>query len=327
MKTKHFIVAVFVLLLSSCNKPEYPIENASSYSHIFMPLANNGLNEKSMPIKDSWEAIDLGVGYGGVEENKSNLEVSLSIDESAVDDYNQQNGTQYELAPEGSYRLKEDKVNIKSGRSGSNTTQLEVNPFLLQGTRSYLIPVSISKNSGNLPVVEGAGVTYFLVSGFYDENPFPPISKSSWKVIEVSSEDKDAIGGLGSFCIDDDPKTCWLSQYRRFPDGTRPVHPHFVVVDMNQENQIHGLKIAGRVTNPGQSSQDYLFPTNVFVETSEDNVTWSPAGIFSLLTSPALAPVGILYFEKAPKCRYFKVTVLKSQGNGDTTAISEVNAF
>src|SRR5699024_11811790 len=72
--------------------------------------------------------------------------------------------------------------------------------------------------------------------------------------------------------------------------------------------------------------QAYLFPKNVQIETSEDGNTWTTAGIYSLVASDDDTSA-TMYFEESIKCRYFKVTVLSSTGDGDTTAIAELVAF
>ncbi|HBG40982.1 MAG TPA: hypothetical protein DDZ96_08320 [Porphyromonadaceae bacterium] len=323
MKLQNIIITLGLLLIASCKQADYPIENASSYTHIFMQLANNGLYEKSMAITDNWEKIELGVGYGGVEENTSNLEIQLTIDEAAILRYNEQNGTSYEIAPEGSYRLKDNKVFIAPGRSGSNSTQLEVNSSLLNGTHPYLIPISIVNNSANLPVVEGLGTTYFLVSGFYESNPFENYSSEKWTILDYSDDDNEgASGGRARHAIDGKLETFWHSQWRRNPDGSRPNHPHFIAVDMHETNLLHGLTIYGRQGD--ESKVGYLFPKNVFIEGSVDGENWLTVGNFDMVATNNMATI---YFEKNVQVRYFKFTTLSSKGNSDTVSAAEIVAF
>lgn len=317
-----------VLLWQACKEPTYTIENEESYSRVFMQLASNGVIETSFPIKDEWTSISFGAGYGGLLPLTQNVQIDFEIAQNQVDVYNQQNNTNYELPPSESYKLNNLSVEIPAGGSGSNSIDLEVNSLELKGTKAYLLPISIRNVTPGIPIAEGLETTYFIVKGFYETNPYTAIPKTEWEIVEVSSENADGIGGLGRHCIDGDVNTCWLSQYSRFPDGTRPVHPHHVVVDMKNTETLHGIQLFGRRTVPPQSSQTYLFPKNVHIEVSNDGSTWESAGVFSIIAAVADDPEATMYFEQALQGRYIKVTVLNStSANGDTTAIAELVAF
>lgn len=323
MKRIEFLSLSLILtfLISACKKPEYPIENANSYSNVFMQLAADGAITQSLPIKDEWIATHFGVGYGGVNLLNDNVEVDFQVDQKIVDEYNQQNNSDYTLPPSDSYRISETTVTIPAGRTGSNFTSLEINPIKLAGTKSYIIPVSIQTVKPEIPIADNLQTTYFIVNGFYEENPFTPIPIDDWEIDDFSSDDYDAIGGRAPYCIDGDVNTCWLSTYRKV-DGWRPGPPHHVTINMNEEHLLHGVTLYGRLGD----GQAYLFPKNVQIETSEDGNTWTTAGIYSLVASDDDTSA-TMYFEESIKCRYFKVTVLSSTGDGDTTAIAELVAF
>lgn len=325
MKKKYFLLgSLFILVFSACKKADYPIEDASSYTKVFMQLANNGVIENKMPIEDSWQRFGFGAGCGGVELLSQDIEIGFKVDEEAIAEYNQGNATNYSLAPEGSFRLTEDKVTIPGGATGSNTIYLEVNPFNLQGTKEYLIPVSITSNSANLPITEGLGTTYYLVSGFYESNPFEPYSQANWTIHDYSDDENDGAttGGRAHHAIDGDIVTLWHSQWRKDENGWRPGHPHFIAIDMHETLTLHGIKIYGRVG----SKYAYLFPKDVFVETSMDGENWTPAGTYTL-TASADDTSATMYFAKNTQAQYFKFTTLSSKGGGATTAVTEIVAF
>lgn len=315
------------ICLQQCKEPSYELDGQESYAKIFMQSASNGVVEHSLPITDSWIDISFGAGYGGPLLLEQNVQVDFEIAQEALDSYNQENNTNYQLPPADSYRFENRQVQIPAGKSGSNSTSISINPLKLNGTRAYMLPVKISKVSANIAVMEELQTTYFLIQGFYESNPYQPYEKTNWQAVEVSSEQADGAGGLGRHAIDGSVNTVWLSRYSR-TNGVRPVHPHHIIIDMNQSNMLHGLQIFGRVTNEGQSSQDYLFPRNIHIEVSDDRTNWTSAGLFTLVTAPARAPEGTVYFEQAITGRYFKVTVLSStSANGDTTGIAELIAF
>jgi len=324
MRTKlAFLLFTMTLLFSySCKQADYPIENASSYTKIFMPLANNGTVESSMAIRNEWKRLPLGAGCGGIELPDKDIEITFTIDEKSLEHYNQQNATNYTLPPAESYRFTDNSVIIPKGSTGSNTIYLEVNPLMLRGTKKYLIPVSITGNSAGLPVTEGLKTTYFLLSAFYEENPFEEYSQAKWIIHDYSDDDYDGIGGRAKYCIDGNINTCWLSKYRRDSNGWRPTHPHHVTINMNEEVTLHGVKIVGRLG----ANNAYLFPEDVFIETSTDGENWSAAGLFSIVASSE-DNSATMYLEASVEARYFKFTVLRSKGGGDTTAIAEITAF
>lgn len=313
-------ISIFVII-SACKKPNYPIEDADSYSKVFIQLASNGAINKSFPIRDEWISTQFGVGYGGVNMLKNSVVVDLQIDQNKVDEYNFQNNSNYELPPSESYKFTENSVTISAGRSGSNFTNLEINPIKLEGTKSYILPISINSVTPFIPIADELQTAFFIVNGFYEENPFIPLPINKWEIYDFSSDDYDAVGGRAPYCIDGDVNTCWLSTYRRV-DGWRPGPPHHVTIDMNNEHSLHGLTLYGRLG----SNHAYLFPKNVQVETSDDGNNWISVGIFSLVASEEDTSA-TMYFEQSIKCRYFKVTVLSSAGGGDTTAIAELVAF
>lgn len=320
-------MSILMLFLVNCKEPEYEIENADSYSKIFMQLASNGSVVKALPISDTWVSMPFGAGYGGISPLGQDVEISFQIDQNQVDAYNLRNNTNYQLPPADSYRISSPKVTVKAGMAGSSSTTLEINSLKLSGTRSYLIPVSISNVMPQIPISEELRTTYFIVNGVYESNPYTPISKTGWEIVDVSSDQADGIGGLARFCIDGDVNTCWLSRYSRV-NNVRPVHPHHVTIDMKDTNTLHGLQIFGRRTVPPQSSQAYLFPKNVRVELSDDGVTWETTGMYTITAAVANEPEATIYFEQSIRGRYMKVTVLNStSANGDTTGIAELIAF
>jgi len=305
----------------ACKEPTYPIEDAEQYTNVFMQLASDGPVEKSFSIQDEWAKISFGAGYGGFDILNQPLKVDFTIDPSLIEQYNQQNNTQYTLPPEGSYKMAESSVQIQPGNAGSNSTSLEINPVLLGGTKQYIIPVKIDQVQPAVPIAQNLQATYFLVNGFYETNPFEPISNAAWSIADYSDDDYDGIGGRAPFCIDSDVNTCWLSTYRRV-DGWRPGHPHFVAIDMKDTHTMHGVTLFGR----RGANQAYLFPKNVLIQTSSDGETWEDAGSYTIAASSDDTSA-TMYFEQSVSCRYFKVTVLSSEGNGDTTAVAELVAF
>ena len=308
-------------LFQACKEPELNIENSKQYGNVYLQSATNGAILQSYNIKDEWVETAIGAGYGGLDKLSQKISIELAIDGSKVAEYNNQNNSNYELPPAGSYDLENPTVEIDRNFGGSNSAKLRVNAIKLGGTKSYIIPISIKNVSPELPVTKGLQTTYYIVNGVYESNPFPPIPLTGWKIIDFSDDDYDAIGGRAPYCIDGNKTTCWLSTYRKV-NGWRPTPPHHVTIAMANEQILHGLKLYGRTG----TSNAYLFPKTVQIETSTDGQTWKSAGIF-IIAASSDETAATMYFEKSTNAKYFKVTVLNSTGNGDTTAIAELEAF
>ncbi|NGM63123.1 DUF1735 domain-containing protein [Sphingobacterium sp. SGG-5] len=346
MKRRHLMLLITLLsiiFLQNCKEPIYQLENQESYSRIFMQSASNGAIEKSLPIADEWVTFSFGAGYGGPASLDQNIQVNFEIAQDQVDIYNQQNNTNYELPPADSYRFDNLKVEIPAGKTGSNSTSVEINSVKLNGTKAYLLPVRISKVSADIPVIEELKTTYFIVKGFYETNPYEPYERTDWEVIEVSSdraEGTPVVQGLGRHAIDGNVATAWLSNYTKV-NNWRPQHPHHIVIDTDKDNEgtemaLHGVTIHGRISTTSATQNTYLFPKQIHIETSLDGTTWESAGVFTI-PYPSGGEVGneatrfpkaTVFLEESKTCRYFKITVLSSHSNnGDTTAIAEIEAF
>jgi len=310
-----------LFFLQSCKEQALDVENQDQYTKVFMQSASNGAVPKSLAIKDEWTNIAFGAGYGGFSILSNPVTVNFEIDQEKVDQYNQQNNTNYELPPLESYKISSPSVIIQPGNAGSNNSNLEINPIKLGGTKTYIIPVSISDVQPSLPVNENLRTTFYLVNGVYESNPFTPISIEGWEIHDYSDDDYDGAGGRAKYAIDGTKEMIWLSTYRRV-NGWRPPHPHYLTIDMNATHMLHGITLYGRTG----ANNAYLFPKNVLIQTSNDGNTWTDAGLFSIVASSEDTSA-TMYFEKSVSCRYYKVTVLSSAGNGDTTSIAELVAF
>lgn len=323
MKKYNIIIGLIVFIFASCEPKELDIEDSRQYSKIFMQSAIAGSVEHSFTIGDEWHKIRIGAGYGGVDQLDSDVTVTFEVRPDLVEEFNMANGTRYAVLPPESYRFDVSTVTIPAGGTGSNSIEFEVNPYYFGGTRSFLLPVSIKEVDQDIEINPELGTTYFVISGEYGENPYEIYSQEKWTIVEVSSDVSDgAGGGLAWHAIDNNLDTYWHSNYRRDADGWRPQHPHHIVVDMDEELLLHGFTIHGRPA----SNHAYLFPNIVSFQASMDGENWIDVGIFTGIVHTEEA-TATRYFEESVRARFFKLTVIKSQSTGDTTAITEIKCF
>lgn len=321
MKSLIVVFSLFlsILLVTGCQPETLEIPDAEQYSHIFMQSANENPISKTFAMDDHWEVIPVGAGYGGALQLPRDVEISFQVKPELVAAYNLSNATNYAVVPEGSYRITQGTAVIKAGQNGSNDVNLEVNPLKLGGTRSFLLPVSITTVSNGIKVQESLRTTYYLVNGVYSSNPYTPYAQDTWSILEVSSDDYDTGGGRANFAIDGDVNTFWHSQYR-YINGTRPSHPHFISVNMGKEQELHGLEIDGRVNQVGGNGN----AKDIVVEVSLNGTDWTSMGSYTLDNQLATNTV---YFPEAAVARFFKITVVASHGNVYRTHTAEIRAF
>lgn len=91
----------------------------------------------------------------------SDVNVTYSIcDSTYVEAYNQKYGKEYAAFPP--IVLTEDKSVIKAGDIYSGTVALNLTDLdQLSGTKAYLLPIKVS--TGDVPVINGSDVTYFVI--------------------------------------------------------------------------------------------------------------------------------------------------------------------
>ena len=157
---------------------------------------------------------------------------------------------------------------------------------------------------------EGGHVeVYCKASGYFDSmtteadvNIF--VDKSKWRIVGYSSQSG---GEEASKAIDNNPDTRWHTRW----GDSEPVHPHEIVVDMNQTYQVAEFIYQGRGDGENGRIKDYE------IYFSNDPKKWGePAakGQFTNTSNPQNIKI-----TSQPKARYFKL-MAKSEVNGKAWA-------
>ncbi|WP_207436042.1 BT_3987 domain-containing protein [Sabulibacter ruber] len=323
LNTKSYWLPLVAILqcFYACSPEEFGVPDAASYSKVFLQDALENPVQYSYTMRDEWDTIKLGVGYGGVNFQEQDVTVHLEVNTALVEEFNAMNGTDYPVMPEGSYRMSANSVVLPAGKANSNSLTIEVNPLRLTGPRPHLLPVSIKNASGPVQVNEELKTIYYLVSGHYKENPYGKIPQGNWKVHSYSSDENDGVktGGRAHHSFDGSVDTYWHSQWRRDANGYRPDHPHFVAIDMQERRVIHGLEIFGRVNQIGGNGN----PRDITIEVSNDGENWVKADSYVLENTAS----NTIYFPTAMEARYFKMIVNASHQGVYRTHTAEIQAF
>ncbi|WP_215223145.1 discoidin domain-containing protein [Echinicola shivajiensis] len=301
--------------LSSCENEELEI---SPFAKIYMPQAIDKPSQHTLVMTDSAQALVFGAAYGSPDILGMDMEIQFELAPEMVAEFNQENGTDYEMIPEGAYELSGDRASIISGEMQSQSLKVWVNPGKgFDFETQYLLPVTIKSVQSDLPINEALRTTYFLV----DANPpiYEAFDRSQWNVFDVSSEEVSGEGennGHAKHALDGDIETFWHTQWQ----GASPGLPHIITVDMGESKFVNGFSFVQR-QNRGTGNVNELF-----VELSEDGENWTSVELFpgNLPNDNNNNPV----FVKIPQnARYFRVTITSTYGDTNFTHLAEIYAF
>lgn len=312
-----FSSMIVLSLLSCSDKVDLPPQAEEDYIQLYMPQAVDGPILKNLVVSDEPQKAIYGAYYGGIDYPSSDLRIQFSVDTSLIDSFNIANETNYELLPKESFTLSSTETIIKKGALA--TAQQQVS-FLTKGEhamailKDYILPLSLS--SPDLKVNPMLKTTFFLIRVEPNLADYVAYDKSIWKVIDFSSEEANGEGpnnGKAIFTIDGNPESFWHSQWQ----GASPGPPHYLVIDMGEKKELHGIITKARLgDNDGK-------PENVAIETSLDSITWEPAGELTLADNDKEQKNFLSGFKQA---RYFKF-IINSSRNANYAHLAELGAF
>lgn len=97
---------------------------------------------------------------------KEDFTVEVAVDPSAVELYNQKNGTSYQMLPQSSFELSANKTTIASHKCVSNPISLSVTTMdeMEEGV-TYIVPLKISNVSNGQKVLRASEYMYMVLKG------------------------------------------------------------------------------------------------------------------------------------------------------------------
>lgn len=95
----------------------------------------------------------------------NDVKINLDVDVTALKDYNLKYGTQYEMAPDGTYEIDGQEVVIPAGAAVSSSVLVSIidKSKLIEGV-SYVIPISIKSVDSGVDVIEAGRTIYLKLS-------------------------------------------------------------------------------------------------------------------------------------------------------------------
>lgn len=195
-------------------------------------------------------------------------------------------------------------ANISGGAYATEVKYLDVDGteqirrFLLSETTSVVTGINCDSNFSFRTVYLPDSLT---VDTFYTDfirSPPSQYDKSTWKVIDFSSERSPA-NDLAADVIDGSLTNRWVS-------ASDSQYPHFVTVDMERQLTITSFEVFRMTGNDQMCDTFQLFISN-------DNATWTDLGVYSFNRQ---SDDGQFYDIAAhPKARYFKFVGLSGPKN------------
>lgn len=160
MKRLFILIAIISVALTGCLKDKPNVDFSNIKPVVEISTANFTSTANTLPsgqenfgnatlifaIIDSNVTFD--VNYASVNPPASDVKVTVGVNDAARTAYNGSSDIQYLPFPDGSYSLDTPTVTIKAGTRVA-TVHVSFKPSLIDPTKSYLLPISITDASGN----------------------------------------------------------------------------------------------------------------------------------------------------------------------------------
>ncbi|MFB2117882.1 BT_3987 domain-containing protein [Parapedobacter sp. 2B3] len=310
-------VALLVSLGGCEDEVQLPNQDESQYNQVYMPLAVNNPVAHTLTVADEPQELIYGANYGGRGYPEADIAVRFSVNQALVASFNEANGTDYELLPEGAYTLEAAEATIPKDELATQPLSLSVNTTgegAVAMFKTYLLPLTVQSS---FKVNEQLQTTYYLVTAEPDIADYPDYDRSAWEIVDFSSEEANGEGpnnGRAVFVLDGDNQTFWHSQWQ----GASPPPPHHLSVDMGEVTTLHGINtIARQVSGSGGK------PEQVRVDVSLDNEHWDEIAVLTLSSSNSQQKTWLPEFVEA---RYFRLVILSANGSSHAH-LAELGAY
>jgi hypothetical protein len=315
-------------ILSDSVKTVYLNVNLTDVKQPTVSIATTDGTTKSLtyPVGATGAATVTPVTVKVSSVSPDNITVNTVVDNALVAAY----GGGYTPFPDGSYTLSSASSVINSGQltasAAINISIPDLSKF--DGTKVYLLPVSINKVSGDDYALTG-NKTVYLKLNFNNLNNGSNTSASgknilarqNWNVTATSALDGTPYGGSpypASNAIDSNNATDWVADYTS--GGTSSI-----TLDMGSSHNIKTISYNKAYSNILSLFGLNSYPPYVNVSTSTDGVNWTSQGQFKPIDdyggSTSNPVINYINFYNAISARYVRLEVPYYTG------FSEVNVY
>lgn len=336
--TRYALLAGAVFILASCEEKQQVTQLTEPAR---LAMQNAGGEPESIELYDSGTTSTATAEFRVVAEiiSGNTINVTFRADPTKVDEYNEENGTDYEMAPAECYDLSAANVMLPRYNTVSSTAKVTVSTDGIPDAQTYLLPIVIDTIEGDdaARINEEKNVAYVLIKKYVLKEPVL-LDRSDWEVIYCSSEREatDYQGypyGPSNLILDDEINTWW-----NYGSGSAPF---YLVIDLKKEMYVKKIILTARKDTGANSFKTRGAPKNVdfaFATTingtgeaamqgdySEYEVFTNLEQFRSRLNFRGEITLGGLYY-----CRYIKVQYNGAWKNSDSGApdyISDNGAY
>lgn len=295
--------------------------------HIGLEAKSTGLIKGFQPTRKSAAEQDV---YMKVEANfiaQQDIEYTLEVDPTLVDEYNEAHGTDYQMLPEDAYRTEFEGLTIKKYMSDSR--------FKFTIVRTALIPDNAPSKFGNyLLPIRLTALSSSNIDNDHNYVLYPvevvsaEIDKRQWSIVDCNSniaEDPDETTAKGAYgpekLIDGLTNTVWHSIWTVEQDL-----PYIFTIDLGAKVSVFKLEYKSPTGGEKKNSNT----KSGYVEGSLDGETWTKFGTWEAPNKNA-ATVNVDI--EATSVRYIRFYITEVFGtiskvnNPNATAMAEINVY
>lgn len=157
--TKYLACSALLISLASCENNDYSVIENAVYIAEAAPSDKFNQQIENLVIDDTDVELKLTIRLASpVNEN---INVSVALDPSLIDAYNQKNSTAFELLPEA-YRKMEQSTVIPAGEITGEPFVITIKPYMTPNNESYALPIRISTNSNGISTAGNADKLLYL---------------------------------------------------------------------------------------------------------------------------------------------------------------------
>jgi len=279
---------------------------------VSIAMANGTTTSLTYPVGATGAASVTPITVQISPASPDNVTISTVVDNTLIAAY----GSGYTPFPDGSYTLSSTSSVIKSGQLAASAALNVGIPDLskFDGTKVYLLPVSINRVSGDDYALTG-NKTVYLKLNFNNLNNGSNTSASgknilarqNWNVTATSALDGTPYGGSpypASNAIDNNNATDWVADYTS--GGTSSI-----TLDMGSSHNVKTISYNKAYSNILISFGLNTYPPLVTVSTSTDGVNWTSQGQYKPVNdqggSTSSPVINYINFFNAITARYVRL--------------------
>ena len=335
MKKKFYfiglLVSVVVNSFSSCSDENYDFPG-DSVNRVFLRNTIVPLNYQLFhtPVTSMCN-LDFSTSVNTTLPATGEIKAIVGVDNSFVETYNKQKGTEYLPLPENALKIVNATMTIQKGEMSSDVMHVTLNENIvseLRAEKGYLLPLKLhAVNGSNAVVSTNVNYTCVIISTTFDKDMLKDNATDS----DVQGTLVDNRDGWTARVIEENLITSETGEYSNLFDGdltsTWQINTSGVfnlVVDMQKEQDVTAIRAAYGRLSWGSLYEYAVITKNFVIESSVDGEEWFNIGTVS---STSLANKCVV-FNGPITARFIKITVPgRSNWSGNVTASIQIGEF